>query len=154
MILFLDFDGVLHPIPGKRDLCHRERLEGVIRDFPHLRIVVSSMWRAELDLEGLRRLFSVDVQYRIIDVTPWTETPAWAKDSEFFFAQTRYNEILLWIEQNKYRGQWLALDDSWREFPDPCSELIRCEIEIGFDEKVEQKLRTALSNTCMISIEI
>lgn len=156
MILFLDFDGVLHPIPtqDRNLLCHIPRLEGVLRDFPHVQVVISSLWRASHDLDGLRAYFSEDIRPRIIGVTPFTETPAWAKDSEFFFAQTRYNEILAWTEQVGHIGMaWLALDDSWREFPDPCAELVRCEVENGFDEKVEQKLRAALTNTCMISIE-
>lgn len=146
MILFLDFDGVLHPIPcrDRNLLCHIPRLESVLRDHLLVKVVISSLWRASHDLECLRAYFSEDIKPRIIGMTPFTETPAWAKDSEFFFAQTRYNEILLWIEQNAYKGNWLALDDAWREFPDPCAQLIRCETVLGFDDVAEQALRFAL----------
>ncbi|MES2730000.1 MAG: HAD domain-containing protein [Pseudomonadota bacterium] len=142
MILFLDFDGVLHPIPTKDRnlLCHVPRLEGVLRDFPYIQVVVSSLWRASHDLEGLRHYFSEDIRPRIIGMTPFTETPAYMSDSDFILGVVRYKEILLWIEQNKYEGPWLALDDAWREFPDPCEQLIRCETEIGFDSHVESML--------------
>lgn len=147
MIMFLDFDGVLHPVPCKGNalLCFIPRFERVLRDFPYLQVVVSSLWRASHDLESLRAYFSEDIRPRIIGLTPFTTALVFDPDSEFVLAQTRHAEVLLWIEQNAYTGPWLALDDAWREFPDPCSELIRCETELGFDEAVERTLRRRLS---------
>lgn len=146
MILFLDFDGVLHPIPCKdKDLlCFIPRLEGVLRDYPEVQIVISSLWRASHDLDGLRAYFSKDIQPRIIGMTPFTETPAYAPDSEFILGVVRHTEILMWIEQNQYGGSWLAIDDAWKEFPDPCMQLVRCETEIGFDADKEIELRFRL----------
>lgn len=154
MILFLDFDGVLHPIPtqDRNLLCHVPRLETVLRAYPDVQIVISSLWRASHDLEMLRQYFSEDIRPRIIGMTPFTEVPAFAPDSEFILGVVRHKEILLWIEQNKYEGQWLALDDAWREFPDPCNELIRCETEIGFDSKVELKLVQRLA-ICELALD-
>ncbi|MFZ3000646.1 MAG: HAD domain-containing protein [Undibacterium umbellatum] len=48
MILFLDFDGVLHPEPcyDKTQLFScLPRLEAILRDFPTVQIVISSTWR-------------------------------------------------------------------------------------------------------------
>ena len=48
MILFLDFDGVLHPEPCDEDgepFCNLPALEAILRDFPAVEIVISSMWR-------------------------------------------------------------------------------------------------------------
>lgn len=48
MILFLDFDGVLHPegedhiLNGGVDFCFLPRLESLLREFPHVKIVISS----------------------------------------------------------------------------------------------------------------
>lgn len=84
---------------------------------------------------------SDDIKPRIIGMTPFTDTIAeyecWEK---FFIQKTRHAEILLWIEQNAYTGSWVALDDSWREFPDPCQQLIRCETELGLTTEVERIL--------------
>lgn len=47
MILFLDFDGVLHtehddgPTPDESVFCHLPRFEAVMRDFPTVEIVIS-----------------------------------------------------------------------------------------------------------------
>ncbi len=46
MILFLDFDGVLHPeydgqaTPADIVFCHLPRFEGVMRDYPKVEIVI------------------------------------------------------------------------------------------------------------------
>jgi hypothetical protein len=48
MILFLDFDGVLHPeydgqaAPADVVFCHLPRFEAVMRDHPEVEIVISS----------------------------------------------------------------------------------------------------------------
>ena len=152
MILFLDFDGVLHPIPRNgAELRFIPRLEAVLRDYPAVRIVISSMWRHDEchDLETLRSYFSDDIAARIIGVTPSIETPLkreydFLEDVGFMLPQTRYNECVQWVKDNRYDGLWLCLDDAWREFPDPCRQLIRCETAIGFDAAVERVLRLRL----------
>ncbi|WP_158592272.1 HAD domain-containing protein [Noviherbaspirillum sedimenti] len=48
MILFLDFDGALHPEfcnQGEELLCHREKLEMILHDYSQVEIVISSIWR-------------------------------------------------------------------------------------------------------------
>ncbi len=145
MILFLDFDGVLHPAPttGGDQFVHVPRLESVLRDFPDVQIVISSMWRSD-GIDACRSHFSEDIAKRIIGGTPWTDTLAYAPDSEFILGVVRHTEIQMWIEQNAYIGPWVALDDSWREFPDPCAELVRCEVEVGLNERVANELREYL----------
>lgn len=59
MILFLDFDGVLHPeydgqaTPADVVFCHLPRFEAVMRDHPEVEIVISSMWREQFPLDAL-----------------------------------------------------------------------------------------------------
>lgn len=144
MILFLDFDGVLHPIPCKNAdlLCHIPRLEKVLRDYPQVQIVISSLWRCEQPIEQLRGWFSEDIRPRVIGITPFISEPD--ERTGFILAQTRHAEILEWIAQNKYGGPWVALDDAVNEFPDPCLTLIPCRTEFGFCAIEELKLRAYL----------
>src|SRR4051794_39007445 len=54
-ILFLDFDGVLHPTYSiKAELfCYLPRLESVLRDYPMVKAVVTSDWRRNCDIDEL-----------------------------------------------------------------------------------------------------
>src|SRR5438128_5315956 len=72
MILFLDFDGVLHRFGDRiADYCRfLPRLEAVLRDYPDVKIVVSSDWRKHHTLEELKGFFSADIGKRVIGVTP------------------------------------------------------------------------------------
>lgn len=144
MILFLDFDGTTHPF-HLADFSCLPRLENVLRDYPDVTIVISSMWRYGHSLDQLRAYFSEDIRARVIDHTPLCDAPVDATYSEFYLAETRHSEILMWLEQNAYTGPWVALDDSWREFPDPCAQLVVCHPDIGFDLGCELVLRRYLN---------
>ena len=111
MILFLDFDGVTHPIQASEAgyFQHAPALENVLRDFPLVQIVISSSWRFFEDFEQLKSHFSPAFRERIIDVTPTLE-PNWLHHARFL-------EISAWIEKNDYWGDWIALDDQYTEFP-------------------------------------
>ena len=54
MILFLDFDGVLHPEPSlaKDAFCRLPLIEEILQDFPQVQIVVSSAWPPGLGHRG------------------------------------------------------------------------------------------------------
>ena len=71
-ILFLDFDGVLHP-----EHCHESKhfcclpvLESALRQVPEFKLVITSTWRLQSPLEQLRQRFSSDVAVRIAGTTP------------------------------------------------------------------------------------
>ena len=78
MILFLDFDGVLHPeydrqaAPADVAFCHLPRFEAVMCDHPEVEIVISSTWREQFPLDDLRARFSPDIAARIVGATPIT----------------------------------------------------------------------------------
>lgn len=145
MILFLDFDGTTHPIPCK----DREffsclpRLEKVLRDYPHVQVVISSLWRVDHTLDQLRGYFSEDMRPRIIGITPLLEE--YDEETGFIIAKKRYDELLKWIADNEYKGPWVALDDAYKEFPKGCEELIPCATDRGFDEIAEAVLRIFLN---------
>lgn len=145
MILFLDFDGTTHPIPCKDEtfFCHLERIEGVLRDWPDVKVVISSWWRASHTLEALRDFFSEDIQPRIIGVTPWEGSTL--NPDGIVIAKSRYDECLAWMAENGYTGPWGALDDAVGEFPHNCPNLIQCFSDKGFEPSTEITLRLHLA---------
>src|ERR1035437_4587503 len=127
MILFLDFDGVLHPqyedqpVPVDVAFCHLPRFEAVMRNFPAVQIVISSSWREQFSLDKLRSKFSADVSARIIGVTP-----VFPSDHPRMVEQ-RESEIVAWlVAQGRIAEPWLALDDAAWQFKHHRDHLVVC----------------------------
>jgi len=119
MILFLDFDGVLHPISGSNPFqpaCVFE-LETVIHHFPSLEIVVTLSWREEKSMEELIALVGPVIGKRIIGTTPIMDDP--------FLHHTRYHEVMAYLaclpEQDRV---WVAIDDEVGNYPPEMPVLI------------------------------
>lgn len=129
MLIFLDFDGVLHPrSPGKNLFCNLPRLEAVLREFDFVEVVITSTWREDMSREQLRELFSPDLRFRIIDVTPVVEIEFPAGPHG-----TREQEIRLYLEQSGDKDRpWLALDDEYLLFHPDCQNLITCPAACGW----------------------
>ncbi|MEO8171185.1 MAG: HAD domain-containing protein, partial [Oxalobacteraceae bacterium] len=142
-LLFLDFDGVLHPFAMPPDaaqlFCHLPRLEGVLRDFPEVQVVISSTWRESRSLAELAALFSPDIACRIIGVSPVIAIRSLADANA-----VRYREIVQFLEgQDKEEPiKWIALDDDADLVPPHCPNLIQCIDAFGSAE--EAQLRQAL----------
>lgn len=143
MILFVDFDGVLHPrSAGQHLFSNLARLEAVLRDFKFVEVVISSTWREDMAFDKIQELFSLDIRPRIVGVTPIVEIEFPAGP-----AGSRQEEILLFLEQGNYLdNSWLALDDEERLFRPNCPNLIKCHTQVGFEETAEIKLRERLQN--------
>lgn len=86
VLLYLDFDGVLHRRMNET-FERMPLLEKILKQCPELHIVVSSSWRETMTLEGLKYLFPVAFRHRIIGVTPSLQE---VKDTEY----VRYRECL------------------------------------------------------------
>ena len=147
MVLFLDFDGVLHPehdgepTPADRVFCHLPRFEAVMRDFPEVEIVISSMWREQFPLDELRARFSRDIAARIIGATPVTPR----LDDKYMPAR-REGEILEWLAAaGRESAPWLAIDDAEWQFQQHRDRLIACTWYVGFDDAAEAALRAVLA---------
>jgi len=145
MILFLDFDGVLHPryengpVPVEAAFCHLPRFEAVMHDFPEVQIVISSTWREQFSLDKLRTWFSADIAARIVGATPIV--PADHPGS----LERRESEIVAWlVEQGRSSEPWLALDDSTWQFRYCRDHLVACTSYVGLDGRAEARLRAAL----------
>lgn len=139
MILFLDFDGVLHPLSRANGaFALTPHFERVMRDYPDVDIVISSAWRETNPIEKLRLVFSEDFRHRLIDVTPVVATDRKPHPREI--------EILSWLrEAGREYEAWLAIDDSEWLFSPGCKNLILTDTDIGFNEEIEHLLRNVLS---------
>lgn len=131
--LFLDFDGVLHPgLSGT--FCYLDRLETVLRELPHVRIVLSTSWRLESDFETeLRPLFSPELRARIVGCTP--DLPG----------QLRETEIEAWRARHAIgHHRWAALDDDASLFRVGSPGLILCDPARGLRPAQLIELRSKL----------
>lgn len=138
-VLFLDFDGVLHPTLclEAEHFCRRPLFEEVMRRFPAVRIVISSSWRHHFDLERLRPCFSGDIAERIDDTTP-----LWVPGGP----ANRFQEILAFVcSRGLDEAGWLALDDSAFEFPRSCANLVLCDGRFGLADDSAMQLARRLA---------
>jgi len=111
LILFLDFDGVLHPDPPNRTaplFCRAPLLQEWLAQKPQVYVVISSTWRLTRTLGELKQFFPAWGD-RIMGVTP--DIPY----EEF----QRQHECETWMRMHsKPWVPWLALDDrAWNFRP-------------------------------------
>lgn len=142
-LLFLDFDGVTH-ILGNGQFTHVDRFEAVMREFPHVEIVISSSWREEFSLTEIRNFFSADIAARIIDVTPIFADDDVPPETLY----TRWEEIKRWLaEHDRESEDWIALDDMPELFDPDCANLVLVDPDLGFNAGTERELRKRLRKT-------
>lgn len=108
MILFLDFDGVLHPhLRHELDFCRLPLLWKILRAAPEAKVVFSTSWREIYRPDEMVEFVTYgggeDLAHRIIGQTPSLEN------------EGRYGrrdlEIQSRLDANHHTGQWLAIDD-------------------------------------------
>lgn len=138
MILFLDFDGVLHPCYGSPDgaFCYLERLEDVLRDFPAVRVVLTTSWREKTPIDYLVGNFSPDVRGRIIG-----GTPVIIQNEPPYRPYVRHEEIKAYLK-DRPAERYVILDDKAEWFPESETNLIVCND--GFFDEEEAQLRAVL----------
>ena len=135
-LLFLDFDGVLHPthFAGESPFSRAHLLEETLAQFAP-KIVISSSWRFTHSLEKLQKTLPTAIGQLIIGAT----------SSAIIGKHPRFQEI-----QNYLGGygpvDWRALDDSYWEFPSPCPKLIRCNPNTGITDRQILELNQWLCN--------
>lgn len=138
MIVFLDFDGVLHPGTAKESLfCHRDIFENWLSENKSVSVVISSSWREALSLTELREVFREEFQSRII-----SKCLNSSKNTSIEYA--RYEEILQWIYYNDYQGQWVAIDDAANEFPPNFPKLILTDSNVGLTTELLDQVTAKL----------
>jgi len=146
LILFLDYDGVLHPDPcpdTRRLFENARRLAKVLDAFPEVGIVLSTSWRNVHPENELLDPLPETLRARVLGITP--------KFSEFsataaLVPYRRQAECEQWLHTHEMAdSQWWALDDRAYWFAPYCENLIRCDASCGFDERVSARLTSALT---------
>lgn len=113
-VLFLDFDGVLHPVgvhAAGVPFAKVPLLEAMLREprCAAIQIVVSSTWREAYSLTRLRSVFAPDLRARVIDVTPTLD--------DYDGPYARCFEIKAWLALHPQVERFVALDDMLSGFP-------------------------------------
>lgn len=148
MIVFLDFDGVLHPffpLPDRTDAENAvfsclPAFEGMLRKYPHVNVVISSSWRLRKSPAEVLGLFSEDIRPRIIGFNP--PSPGTTGNDP----GARMKECEAWLEtHDQTTTPWLALDDYAALFS-PGARVLVCHD--GFRER-----EIALFDEAMADIE-
>ena len=145
MILFLDFDGVLHPDPcydAARLFEHAPRLAGVLDAYPEVGVVLSTSWRTVRPEQELLDALPESLRTRVLGATPkFSECSGRAARLPY----RRQAECLQWLEnQGMTEIPWWALDDRPDWFVPYCEHLIECDSLTGFDERLARRLASTL----------
>jgi hypothetical protein len=119
LVLFLDFDGVMnggsHPDHGF-DWCLTSAVENLNRllSVTKAKVVVSSAWRLEMDLQGLRKVLDTwGVEADVIGMTPVLNfvDPEWDPDAQL--PEARIVEIRAWLDAHPNEVlDFAVLDDN------------------------------------------
>lgn len=133
-ILFLDFDGVLHPnLCSVEDRFQRVPLlwDCLLSMRMPVQIVISSSWRFHYSIDELRAFFPEDLRHRVVATTG----PA------IIGKYSRYREIQAYLSKRKGAARWCALDDTGWEFPSNVPELLLCNGGTGMTPVEAVRLR-------------
>jgi len=146
LILFLDYDGVLHPDPCPEE--HRlfenaERLADALKEFPEVGIVLSTSWRNVRSEKELVEPLPAPLRARVLGFTPrFGEFAATACRMPY----RRHAECEQWLMIHDMADvPWWALDDRAYWFAPYCENLIQCDARTGFDERARAHLTSTLT---------
>ncbi len=127
MILFLDFDGVLHPsLPylfrdepmmyrgGGELFMWAAPLVGVLTEHPEVQVVLSTNWARYMHYQKVRSYLPPIVRVRVIGST-WHHVravPGYSNGLQYSFWKnaTRYQQIRRWVDYYRVT-EWCAVDD-------------------------------------------
>ena len=123
MILFLDFDGVLHPDavfrPRNKPLSlnvegslfmYSEILEKALSCHQDVKIVLSTSWVRELSFNRTLNKMPAKLAARVEGATWHKGMLANGKENDPFNWMSRYEQIAYHVKRNGVKG-WLAIDD-------------------------------------------
>lgn len=143
-VLFLDFDGVLHPDPCRdaaRLFEHAPRLSAALAPFADLAVVLSTAWRTHHDAGQLMRHLPAPLRAKVVGATPCFHAIDCAPA---LVPYRRQAECQHWIDRERPGADWLALDDRASGFEPYCDRLIATRSDTGLDEAALNRLRFAL----------
>lgn len=134
MILFLDFDGVLHPSHHPGEALFREvpRLAAWLEARPGVDVVISSSWRMHHRQDELVEMLGPGIGSRVVGCTPWVgqlrDENVYPTGRMSVFTFERQNEIETWMASTwDPLRPWVALDDMPHLFETDCASLVVCQ---------------------------
>jgi HAD domain in Swiss Army Knife RNA repair proteins len=137
VIVFLDFDGVLHPVPLALQgvLCRLDLFESWLRNHPTVDVVLSSSWRETYPFRELVGFFAEDMQHRIVGCTPVLSNSH----------PERETEVRTWMRNSWEPSRPFAiLDDLPDLFSPGCPELVLCDPRVGLTHTALAELQARL----------
>lgn len=136
-LLFLDFDGVTHPLVGSPMFMPEcmNALATAIGPY-ELEIVVASSWRETYSREELESKLS-SLGKKIQGITPMIDDP--------FLKHIRYHEVKQYLNNtNQEDVSWIALDDTGGFYPEE-APVYWTSSKTGFTIEDIDKLRTMIT---------
>lgn len=160
-VLFLDFDGVLHP-----DAVYRSKRDGIVLRAngslfewvdllqpaliaaPRTQVVLSTSWVKALGFGKAKSYLAPWLQARVIGGT-WHQRDAvndeWGNS---WSAISRYEQIAAYVTRRAI-SHWVALDDNDEEWPDKARpNLVKTDSNLGLAErgKPDELLASLVAN--------
>lgn len=134
--LFLDFDGVLHPVGATVDqfFCQLELLESWLRLHPTVMVVISSSWRIPHALVELREFFSEDLRCRVVGATGVHRRDLYQPTGEIprGMRHEREKEVTDWLHSHGLSShRWAALEDELGLYRPGNARVVYCDRECG-----------------------
>jgi hypothetical protein len=126
MLIFLDYDGVLHPnevyqIPGRGIVLttdghnlfeYTDLLAVALKGHPDVRIVLSTSWVRTIGFKKSKARLPTCLQERVIG-SCWHSS----LDQYYWNTLTRYEQISMYVTRHQVQN-WLAIDDDDYKWPD------------------------------------
>lgn len=161
MILFLDYDGVLHPDAAyyvqSRKGSHIELraegslfmwmpiLEGILSPYSDVKIVLSTSWVRELGFSKAKGFLSPWLQGRVMGGTWHSKMAQHTEGShrvpDRWSELTRYQQIANYLRTKRPTDPWIAIDDDvfgWD--PSTAHRLVPTDGDTGLSNPATQKL--------------
>jgi hypothetical protein len=150
-VVFLDFDGVTHPDPiSGRLFMQLPLIEGVLREYGRVPIVLSTTWRENHSLEVLREKFSADFSLRVLDATPVLDRSLRSSHPALISQSSRQAEVEAWLYKNLNMAHaWIAIDDRGHWFEPGCRNLLITNRHTGFTSADAIRLHQMLQERLM-----
>lgn len=132
-ILFLDFDGVLHPeVFGAKEFSCAQFLEEALQPLPLIQIILSTSWKYDHSFSEMCDALPEGLRSRVVGQTVSLE--------KGMHPLGREKEIRATMEQFPGRA-WIALDDWALGFREDTEQLFLVNKETGFTKNNAKELQ-------------
>jgi hypothetical protein len=171
VILFLDYDGVLHPdaayyMKGQPVLQASGELfmwapilVELLQPYPDLQIVLSTSWVRVLRFNRARDYLPAELKKRVIGGTWHTAMQRHPEgthrlQTDWYSTASRYEQIARYVDRAGDRAiDWLAIDDDIRDWSEAASDrLVATDGHLGLSSPLtQQELRDKLQQLELVS---